>query len=112
LLPLTVKNTEYRFNNEALPAISASASKDSTGTIHISLVNIDAANARNITIEFKSGTYHSVTGRILKSARLQDHNTFNEPEKIKPEEYNKAILNGRQLQCNLPPFSVVVLEVK
>jgi alpha-N-arabinofuranosidase len=112
LLPLTVKNTEYKFNNETLPAISASASKDSSGTIHISLVNIDATNGRNIIIELKSGTYHSVTGRILKSARLQDHNTFNEPEKVKPEEYNKAILNGRQLQCNLPPFSVVVLEVK
>src|ERR1043165_347423 len=50
LIPLTIKCNSYEFGKEKLPAISASASKDSNGLVHISLVNIDAKNAQEVTI--------------------------------------------------------------
>jgi alpha-N-arabinofuranosidase len=53
-----------------------------------------------------------VTGRILQSGALQDHNSFEQPEKIKPAEFRKAVLKGKELSVSLPPFSVVVLELK
>ena len=112
LLPLQISNTDYTFNHQSLPCISASASKDSSGIIHISLVNIDALKSQTIKIELTSGKYTSIRGRILKSSRLQDHNTFEQPEKITPANYDGAILKDRQVECKLPPFSVVVLEIK
>ena len=42
LIPLTIKTDDYTFGNEKLPSVSASASKDSTGLIHISLTNINS----------------------------------------------------------------------
>jgi len=42
-----------------------SASKDSLGVTHISLVNIDAHKAQQITIDTKGLNYKSITGRIL-----------------------------------------------
>ncbi len=111
LLPITLKCNDYTFNGEKLPAISASASTDSLGRTHISLVNIDARNAQDVAITFFGADYKKVTGTILHSAKLQDHNTFDDPNRVKPAVFNGARLRGDELTVSLPPFSVVVLEL-
>jgi alpha-L-arabinofuranosidase len=112
MIPLTIKSKDYVFGKEKLPAVSASASKDSTGLVHISLVNIDSKNAQDISIDLQGGNLKTVSGRILASAKLQDHNSFETPEKIKPAAFQGATLKGKSLSVKMPPFSVVVLELK
>ena len=112
LVPLSIQCNYYILGNERLPAVSASASKDSLGLTHISLVNIDAKKAQEVSINLNGGKYSTVKGRILTSSQLQDHNTFETPDKIKPSPFNGASLNGNNLKVKLPPFSVVVLELK
>ncbi|MFT3824804.1 MAG: alpha-N-arabinofuranosidase [Chitinophagaceae bacterium] len=112
LLPMSIKSNDYTLGNEKLQAVSCSASKDSLGVTHISLVNIDAKSSQDITVDLKGGKYSSVTGRIITSAKLQDCNTFEQPDKIKPVVFNGASLKGGSLQVKLPPFSVVVLTLK
>ena len=112
LLPVMVKSNDYVLGNEKLPAVSASASKDSNGITHISLVNIDASKAQDITIDIRGNQYSSVSGRILTSKKLQDFNSFENPNMIQPATFNEAKLVGNSLQVKLPPFSVVVLELK
>jgi alpha-N-arabinofuranosidase len=112
LLPVTIKSNDYTIGNESLPAVSVSASKDKSGLTHVSLVNIDAHNVQEITIDIHGGKYSSVSGRILTSGKIQDCNTFQNPEKIKPGVFNGADLKGNTLKVKLPPFSVVVLELK
>jgi len=111
LLPVTIKTDDYNYNNEKLPAVSASASKDSTGKTHLSLVNIDAKKSQTITVSFNEGKYATIKGRILTSTKLQDYNSFESPEKIKPAEFKGAELKGNTVTVKLPPFSVVVLEL-
>jgi alpha-N-arabinofuranosidase len=111
-IPLSLKTSDYTLGKEKLPAVSASASIDKNGVTHISLVNIDAKNAQEISIDtygLKTGT---VTGRILTSAKLQDFNSFETPEKIKPAAFKDASIKGNVMTVKLPPYSVVVLEVK
>jgi alpha-N-arabinofuranosidase len=43
---------------------------------------------------------------------MTDHNTFENPEKIKPVAFKGAQLKGNNLQVKLPACSVVVLELK
>jgi alpha-N-arabinofuranosidase len=112
LLPLSLKSNEYAFGNEKLPAVSASASRDAQGLTHISLVNIDSKNAQEINIELRGAKYSSVTGRILNSEKLQDHNSFDSPQKVKPVAFTKATLNNNTLKVTLPAHAVVVLELK
>ncbi len=112
MLPVTVQTNKYTFGNESLPAVSCSASKDSLGLTHISLVNIDSKNAQTITLNIDGVKYTNVKGRILSSPKLQDDNTFENPDKIKPQTFNGASLKGNTLNVKLPPFSVVVLEMK
>jgi alpha-N-arabinofuranosidase len=112
MVPLTIKSNDYVLDNQKLQAVSASASKDSTGALHISLVNIDAKATQDVSVDIEGGNYKSLSGRILTSARLQDHNTFEAPDKIKPAPFKGATLKGKTLSVKMPPFSVVVLELK
>jgi alpha-N-arabinofuranosidase len=112
MLPLSIKTNDYAFGQDKLPAISASASRDQQGVTHISLVNIDAKNAQEITIDLRGAKYGTVTGRLLSSAKLQDYNTFEAPDKIKPAAFKGATLSANTLKVKLPPFSVAVLELK
>jgi alpha-L-arabinofuranosidase len=113
LIPVTMaNNVNFVLGNESLPAISASASKDSLGNVHISLVNIDPDKSNTVTVKFDGAGYKKVSGRILSSPKIQDHNSFDDPEKIKPVAFNGAELKGDALQVKMPPASVVVLTLK
>jgi len=111
LLPVDLKSKEYQFEGKSLPAVSASASTDPSGVTHISLVNIDAKNTQDLTVDLQGAKFTSVVGRILTSAALQDHNTFQSPDAVKPGSFKGATL-GTDLKVKLPPFCVVVLELK
>ncbi|MEP6594548.1 MAG: alpha-L-arabinofuranosidase C-terminal domain-containing protein [Ginsengibacter sp.] len=112
LLPTTIKTGDYILGNEKLPSVSCSASKDSAGLTHISLTNINAKEPQTISLNIQGEKYTRVSGRILTSEKLQDHNTFENSDKVKPQMFNGATLKGNQLNVKLPPFSVAVLELK
>lgn len=112
MLPVKVAGNKYILDKDMLDALSVSASKDKNGVVHISLVNIDARNEQEVKIDLQGLSEHSVTGRILRSDKLQDHNTFDKPQKVEPAAFTGATLNGNGLAVKMPPFSVVVLELK
>ena len=112
LIPIEITSGDYSMGDKKLKAVSASASRDKNGTVHISLTNIDAHNSQDVTIDISSLKAKTVTGRILQSPKLQDHNSFDDPMKIKPVVFKGANISGPNLSLKMPPFSVVVLELK
>jgi alpha-N-arabinofuranosidase len=112
LIPLKFDAPVYEFNNETLPAISASASKDSNGLIHISIVNVDAKKENRIEIDLNSLGVKNITGTILTSEKLQDYNSFENPTKIETKEFKGFNLKKGILEVKIPPFSVIVIEGK
>jgi alpha-L-arabinofuranosidase len=111
LIPISLKTNDYTFGTEKLPAVSASASRGKNGIVHVSLVNIDSKKEQEITIDIRGLALKNLKGRILTAKNLQDHNTFDEPNKIAPSEFKGAQLQSNSLKVKLPPFSVVVLEL-
>jgi alpha-L-arabinofuranosidase len=112
LLPAMVTSNEYVLGNQRLPAVSVSASLDKNGITHISLVNIDAKKMQEVSIDIRGASYKNISGRIVTSGALQDHNSFDNTEKIKPVTFNGFKKADNQLSVSMPPFSVVVLELK
>ena len=112
MLPVEVTSNKYILGKDTLIAVWASASKDKSGATHISLVNVDAKQAQNVSININGASYKSVTGRILTSDKLQNYNSFENPNKIIPTNFNGAQLNGSKLNLSIPAYSVVVLELK
>ena len=112
MIPIDLKTEDYTFGTDKLPAISASASKAKDGSIHISLVNINPNKSQPLTINLRGMKATSVTGRILTSDKVQDYNSFENPNKITPTPFKTATLTNDELKLTLPPISVIVLELK
>jgi alpha-N-arabinofuranosidase len=112
MIPMDIKVNEYVFGTEKLPAVSASASRDKNGKVHISLVNIDPQHPQEVSASIRGLKVFGVKGRILTSSKVQDFNSFDQPNKITPTDFRGATLSGETLKVTLPPVSVVVLELE
>ena len=111
LVPVNFTSPDYVLGEKRLPALNVSASRDSTGAMHISLVNLDPSKPISIqtTVE---GNWKGVSGRIISSANLTDINTFEQPAKVIAVAFTGAKLNGNILSVELPAKSLVTLELK
>jgi len=79
--------------------------------VHISLTNINNKKDQKIEIALNGFKVENIKGRILTSAKVQDHNTFDIPLKVVPKSFNKAWLSGDNIVVNMPANSVIVLEL-
>jgi len=108
-LPIHLETPDYSYKGQSIPAVNASASRDSTGNIHITMVNLDAHQSIKVNTEIKA--QGKVTGQVLTSAHFNDINSFEQPDKVKTEPFTNAKLNNGQLSTELPPMSVVELTI-
>lgn len=115
LLETSLHNvTDYAYGAQTVPQISVSASQDAAGTINVTLCNLDARAAANLTIMVNGGVgagVSKISGTILTAPDMRAHNTFDEPDIVKPVEMNGlSIVNG-DLSMQLAPMSVVLLQI-
>jgi alpha-N-arabinofuranosidase len=94
-----------------MPALSVSASRDNEGRVHVSVVNAHAHDAVQLACDLKGIVAAQVGGRILTADRLDAHNTFQEPQRVKPAQFDEGSLAGGKLQAAIPPRSVVVFQL-
>jgi alpha-N-arabinofuranosidase len=112
LLPVSLTNSAYELNNRKIDAISVSASKDASGKIHITLVNIDPNKSQSIETELRGVTAKKVSGKVLTSAKVNDYNSFDKPEVVSVKDFDDAKLSKGSLSVVLPARSVVMLEIE
>jgi len=110
-LPLALTTPDYVIGGNKIPALSASASRDQAGKIHVSFANCDAGRPLTVTGRLAGVTAKSATGRILTAPAINSHNTFAAPDTVKPAPFSGATLAGDTLTVTLPARSVVVLEL-
>ena len=111
MLPVQVSAEDYVYHSYKMPSLNASASRDSSGVIHISIANLDPSHTRSVPVELHGVQIGQVTGSILKGDSVQAHNTFDQPEAVRIASFNGfRVVDGR-LQVEMPPASVVVLAL-
>lgn len=109
-LPLDILSDTKEIRGRNVPFVSASASQKN-GLTHITLTNIDLDSERNVSIDLSNMNISKVSGRILTANTVNDHNTFENPNVVKPQSFEGAkIVNGK-LNIKLPSKSIVVLEI-
>ena len=112
LLPVNFNSPEYKNGDNKIAAVNISASLDSTGAVHISLVNLDPHKKISIHTSLQGVKWKTVQGQILTSKKLTDVNSFENPGNIKIASFGGAKKEGDQLVVELPAQSVVMLELK
>jgi alpha-L-arabinofuranosidase len=111
LLPVDVQTDPTALGSDSLPAVSASASRDAQGRVHLSLVNLDPKAPASVEARIEGGTFTSVSGRVLTAPAMDAHNTFAARSSVQPASFGGATLQGPSLKAQLPPRSVVVLTL-
>ena len=112
LLPVSISSNAYEMNGRRIDAVNVSASKDASGKIHITLINVDPNKTQAIDTELRGFTAKKVSGKILTSAKINDYNTFDKPNTVSVKDFNDAKLSGGKLNISLPAKSVVMLEIE
>ncbi|MFB9328017.1 alpha-N-arabinofuranosidase [Paenibacillus aurantiacus] len=111
-LLLDYESPDYTYGQESIPQISASASKDNEGMIHLTACNLNHIESATIQCVIDGGSFTIVSGRVLTDRVLDAHNTFESPERLRPTTLNRAELHEGILTFTLPPASVSVLELR
>lgn len=109
LLPLKIFAPEYNYNGQKLAAVNASASVDSLGTKHVTLVNIDPNNPIKVEIPIVG---KQVVGQLLTAKKINSFNDFGRDPEVKLQVFNGAKIAGGRLSVSLPAKSVVQLAIK
>jgi alpha-N-arabinofuranosidase len=112
LLDLNIKSPEYKLGDDSVPQVTATASVDSEGKIHISLCNLNPNESTAIECELRGTVSSKVTGTILTADKMNAHNTFEEPERVTPKAFDGAQLSEGKMKVELPFMSVVTLEIE
>jgi len=97
----------------SLPVISASASEDDKGRIHVSITNIDPKKEQVVSLDLRGISPIFDGGRIITSENMQDHNTFDHGDKVTLKDFNEVKPEGiaGRMTVNIPPKSIVTLEL-
>jgi alpha-N-arabinofuranosidase len=110
-LPLLLECDNFTIGRNSIPAISASASINAEDKIHISLCNIDPNKEQKISLELRGFSPKSVSGQIITSGSMQDHNTFDSDDKVQLKPFSDAVISRSNVTVTLPSKSVITLEI-
>lgn len=111
MLPVELTCEDYKFGNDSIPALNVSASKDSEGKIHVSLCNFNPNKAIELECQVSDVKINKINGRVLTAEAMNAHNTFENPENVKPSEFKDFKLTDKGFMTKLPAKSVVVLSL-
>ena len=99
-------------DDRTIPLVSATASRDEQGRIHVSLANVDVDKSRKVRVTLDEVKATKVSGTILTSKKITDLNTFEKPDKVKLVLFKGAKLAKGVVEVNLPAHSIVTLEIE
>ncbi len=111
MVPVDIKSEAYQHAGYSVPAVSASASIDAAGKLHVTLSNANPHQDLAVQVHVGGLQASRVQGRYLQGSAMNAHNTFENPNVVKPVEFHGAHIAGENIDITLPKMSVVVLEV-
>ncbi len=79
LLPIVLDGGTYTYRDHTMPSVSATASRDAAGRMHLTLTNVDPDQPRTVNASIRGVTMRAVSGCVLTSGQMNGRNTFGAP---------------------------------
>jgi len=112
LIPLNIKSPMYQYNDKSLPALNISASKDKSGKIHLTIVNVNPKEEIELECELKGiEKIKKGLGRIITAKELNSFNTFDKPNNVISSDFNNFEVTNKLVSIKIPSKSVVMIEL-
>ncbi len=112
LIPTDLQTGDCGSGSTKVPQLNVSASKDKGGVIHVTLCNLDPAQPAEVGCRLEGAQAKRLSGRVLTAAAMNAHNTFEQPDAVKTEEFKDFKLADGGFSVSMPAKSVVVLAVE
>ena len=110
-LPFELKAPQYRLGETSVPAVHGSAVRGKDGHVYVALSNLDPNRAADVSASLSGLDASAVSGRVLTADAITAHNTFDQPGRVEPVQFDGASLDGNRLTVALPAKSLVVLRL-
>jgi alpha-N-arabinofuranosidase len=111
LAPIDVQCETYAYGDHSVPALSASASVGTEGKLHLTVSNANPQQDMPVKVYVRGMQARQIEGRVLCAGSMNAHNTFEQPDHVKPQAFGGAKLTGDGLELVMPKMSVVALTV-
>jgi alpha-L-arabinofuranosidase len=111
-LPLEIAAPTYSHAGYTVPAVQAAAARDTAGTVHVALVNLDPHNAARVVITIAGVKARAADGQILTARAINTINTFEQPDAVRPAPFSGASIADNLLTVDLPAKAVVMVNLK
>ncbi|MEN8118688.1 MAG: alpha-L-arabinofuranosidase C-terminal domain-containing protein [Bacteroidota bacterium] len=113
LLPVDLKTEYYEYEDDRIPAISTTASKDNNGNIHLTISNLNPNKELEVTCEFRGvENLEFDSGSIVSGKEINSYNDFGKEEEVTLKEFSKVSVNGNSFEVKLPAKSIIMLKLK
>ena len=111
MVPVDVQSETYAHGGYSVPAVSASASVDADGKLHLTLSNANPHTDIPVQVLVRGMRLSKAQGRTLQGDRMNAHNTFEQPNAVAPRPLTGVTIGADALQVTLPKMSVAVIEI-
>lgn len=111
-IPLTITAPYYTFEDRSIPAISATASIKN-GKVFIGMSNLHASEIITVDVDISTGALTTAAkATIITAPAFNSYNTFEAPDVVSPTDFLNYTFTSGTLRIELPPFSIVSLELE
>ena len=98
-------------SGRVMPDISVSASRDSEGKVHVSVVNPVADREQTVTLCFDSLKPKHISAELLSAPSLQSYNDFGRKPEVVPVPFDALKKKGNTVTFTMPAASVITLAL-
>jgi alpha-N-arabinofuranosidase len=110
-IPVSYDAGRYTHGTITLPRVDAIAARDASGTVWLSLTNLDAARPVDVATSLVGMKVSSASGDTLTAPAVDSVNTFDAPNTVTPRPV-AAKAQGDRLTLTLEPRSVTVVALR
>jgi alpha-N-arabinofuranosidase len=107
-----VDTPDYESRGQSVPNVHVSASRAQDGKINVTLCNLNPNQPAQVSCELQGAKAAKLSGRVLTAPEINTHNTFEQPENVKPAAFDAFETTDGGFNTTLPSKSVVVLTVE
>lgn len=112
-LTLDLNCETYAVGGESIPAVSASASRSESGDVLLTLCNLNPNRSIDLECEVDGIAVGEVDGLELTGDSITAHNTFDEPDRVRPKAFRGVgRIDAKRIGIRLPPASVIALTLR
>jgi alpha-N-arabinofuranosidase len=112
MLPVKVICEIYGNDQQSVPSLSVSASRNRKAEINITLCNVNPVKDLSASIELNgAGQYKVKRSQIITAGNMNDYNDFGKEETVNIKDFSDLQSDVKSIQVNIPSKSVLLISL-